>query len=133
MENALKKLAKQLDVYDEASLTAMWDRLAERVGNFEPTKEWETNVLMLGMIQALRWKNQLFNYNWSESLRANSLQKKKGQDNPWPEFSLDNPASSSEDLAAGSVPNSDVSGPGSFDKKGGKVLSFGAIKDDESV
>ena len=133
MENALKKLAKQLDVYDEASLTTMWDKLAERVGNFEPTKEWEINVLMLGMIQALRWKNQLFNYNWSESLRANSLQKKKGQENPWPEFSLDNPPANTQDSAAGSGSNSSVSGPGSLGKKGGKVLSFGAVKDDKPI
>ena len=130
MENALRKLAKQLDVYDEASLTAMWDRLAEQVEKFEPTKEWETAALMLGMIQALRWKNQLFNYNWSESLRANSIQKKKGQENPWPEFSLDDPSpsSDSENSAAGSA-----SKPAGFGKKGGKVLSFGAIKDNEPV
>lgn len=133
MENALKKLAKQLDVYDEASLTAMWDRLAERVGNFEPTKEWEINVLMLGMIQALRWKNQLFNYNWSESLRANSLQKKKGQENPWPEFSLDNPPTNTKDSTTGPDSDFGVSGPGSLGKKGGKVLSFGAVKDDKPV
>jgi hypothetical protein len=30
-------------------------------------------VLMLGMVQALRWKNQLFNYNWSENLKAKSV------------------------------------------------------------
>ena len=131
MENALRKLAKQLDVYDEASLTAMWDRLAEQVEKFEPTKEWETTALMLGMVQALRWKNQLFNYNWSESLRANSIQKKKGQENPWPEFSLDNPspeAGANKNSATGPASNS-----ASLGKKGGKVLSFGTIKNNEPV
>ena len=132
MENALRKLAKQLDVYDEASLTAMWDRLAEQVEKFEPTKEWETSALMLGMIQALRWKNQLFNYNWSESLRANSLQKKKGQENPWPEFSLDNASAESSDTTKNSAAGAH-SKPTSLGKKGGKVLSFGAVKDNEPV
>ncbi len=131
MENALRKLAKQLDVYDEASLTAMWDRLAEQVENFEPTKEWETAALMLGMIQALRWKNQLFNYNWSESLRANSMQKKKGQENPWPEFSLDDPSHSPH--AAKNSATGPASKPAGFGKKRGKVLSFGAIKNNEPV
>ena len=131
MENALRKLAKQLDVYDEASLTAMWDRLAEQVEKFEPTKEWETAALMLGMIQALRWKNQLFNYNWSESLRANSIQKKKGQENPWPEFSLDDPSHSPH--AAKNSATGPASKPAGFGKKGGKVLSFGAIKNNEPV
>ena len=131
MENAIRKLAKKIDVYDEASLTAMWDRLAEQVENFEPTKEWETAALMLGMIQALRWKNQLFNYNWSESLRANSMQKKKGQENPWPEFSLDD--SSHSPHAAKNSATGPASKPASFGKKRGKVLSFGAIKDNEPV
>lgn len=129
MDKALRKLARQLDVYDEASLTAMWDKLAEEVENFEPTKEWEETVLMLGMVQALRWKNQLFNYNWSETLKAKSVIKKKGQENPWPEFDLEKPDEGSEqkDLASGSAKSTAVG------EKRGKVLSFGSVKNNDPV
>ena len=133
MEKALRKLARQLDVYDEASLTALWDKLARQVENFEPTKEWEESVLMLGMVQALRWKNQLFNYNWSENLKMKSLLKtKKGQENPWPEFSLEEPADL-QDSSIGSPSHSGgPKGAGAREKRG-KVLSFGSIKNDDSV
>ena len=114
------------DVYDEASLTAMWDKLADQVENFEPTKEWEETVLMLGMVQALRWKNQLFNYNWSETLKVKSVVKKKGQENPWPEFSLEK-AEDLEDL------DSSSSGTAAVREKRGKLLSFGAVKNNDPV
>jgi len=126
MENALRKLARQLDVYDEASLTTMWDKLAEQVENFEPTKEWEETVLMLGMVQALRWKNQLFNYNWSETLKVKSVIKKKGQENPWPEFSIEK-SEDAKELEPG------IDKGIAARKKRGKVLSFGAVKNNDSV
>lgn len=66
MEKVLVKLARQLNNYDEASLTSMWERYAEQVKRFEPSKRWEEAVLILSMIQAVRFKNQLFNLNWSE-------------------------------------------------------------------
>ncbi len=66
MEKVLLKLAKQLNNYDEASLISMWERYAEQVKRFEPSKRWEEAVLILSMIQAVRFKNQLFNLNWSE-------------------------------------------------------------------
>lgn len=127
MEKALRKLANQLNVYDEASLTTLWDKLAEDIENFEPTKEWEEAVLMLGMVQALRWKNQLFNYNWSETLKLKSVVRKKGQESPWPEFNFEKTDKSKEGLE--SEPGKDVT----TRKKRCKVLSFGAIKDDNSV
>ena len=66
VEKVLVKLAKQLNNYDEASLISMWERYAEQVKRFEPSKRWEEAVLILSMIQAVRFKNQLFNLNWSE-------------------------------------------------------------------
>lgn len=66
MEKVLVKLARQLNNYDEASLTSLWERYAEQVKRFEPSKRWEEAVLVLSMIQAVRFKNQLFNLHWSE-------------------------------------------------------------------
>ncbi len=65
MEVALLKLAKQINQFDEASFMALWDKYAEIVRNFEPTRRWEEATLVLGVIQSLRMKNQLFNYNWA--------------------------------------------------------------------
>lgn len=65
MENSLKKIAEQLDAYDEASLTSLWEKYHNIVKNFEPTKKWEEAALILSLIQAVRWKNQLFNVKWA--------------------------------------------------------------------
>ncbi len=128
MENALRRLAKQLDVYDEASLTGLWDKLARQVENFEPTKDWEEAVLMLGMVQALRWKNQLFNYNWAENLKRKSMLKSKGE-NPWPEFTFE---SASEDELTDSSHAQGLHGSDAGQKRG-KVLSFGSVKNDQPI
>ncbi len=69
MESLLHKLARQLDALDEASLMALWDSYAEKVHRFEPTKRWEEAALVFSFIQAKRWKNQLFNYHWSQQMR----------------------------------------------------------------
>ena len=69
MEKILLKLARQLNAYDEASLMSLWEKYAQQVQRFEPTKRWEEASLVLGMIQALRWKNQLFNYHWSQAAK----------------------------------------------------------------
>lgn len=79
MENLLLKLAKQLDSLDEASLMALWSKYATITSRFEPTKRWEEACLIFSMIQAKRWKNQLFNYNWSQQ-RAAPL--KESQEEP---------------------------------------------------
>ena len=63
MERMLEKMAKQLNAYDEASLMSLWQTFASRVHEFEPTKRWEEAALVLCFIQAVRWKNQLFNYH----------------------------------------------------------------------
>jgi hypothetical protein len=66
VEQVLLKLAKQLRAFDEASLMALWDKYAETVSRFEPSQRWEESVLVLAMIQGMRFKNQLFNYHWAE-------------------------------------------------------------------
>lgn len=67
MDNALQKLAKQLNQYDEPSLMALWEKYAQQVSNFEPSARWEEAVLVLSMIQAVHWKNQLFNTEYTHS------------------------------------------------------------------
>lgn len=65
MEKVLIKMAEQLIALDEASLTSLWDKYEGVVRDFQPTKKWEQAVLVLGMIQTLRWKNHLFNHHWA--------------------------------------------------------------------
>ena len=65
MEKLLSRLARQLDALDEASLMSLWSKYAVVVERFEPTKHWEEAALVFSMIQAKRWKNQLFNYHWA--------------------------------------------------------------------
>lgn len=67
LEKALIKLARQINAYDEASLMSLWEKYAEKVRHFEPTKRWEEAVLVFNLIQSTRMKNQLFNYNWAQS------------------------------------------------------------------
>jgi len=67
LEKALLKLARQINAYDEASLMSLWEKYAEKVNRFEPTKRWEESVLVFNLIQSTRFKNQLFNYNWAQS------------------------------------------------------------------
>jgi len=67
MEKALLKLARQINAFDEASLMSLWEKYAEKVRHFEPTKRWEESVLVFNLIQSTRLKNQLFNYNWAQS------------------------------------------------------------------
>ena len=68
MERVLQTLARQLNGFDEASLMSLWERYAEQVERFEPSKRWEEAALILSFIQAVRFKNQLFNFNWSKGL-----------------------------------------------------------------
>ena len=62
MQRMLEKMAAKLNEYDEASLMSLWETYARRVHDFEPSKRWEEAALALCLIQAVRWKNQLFNY-----------------------------------------------------------------------
>lgn len=67
MEKALLKLARQINAFDEASLMSLWEKYADKVAHFEPTKRWEEAVIVFNLIQSTRMKNQLFNYNWAQS------------------------------------------------------------------
>lgn len=69
MEQVLLKLARQLRAFDEASVMALWDKYAETVSRFEPSQRWEEAVLVLAMIQGMRFKNQLFNHHWADGLQ----------------------------------------------------------------
>jgi hypothetical protein len=52
-----------------ASLSALWENYANTVSRFEPTKRWEEAVLAFCMIQAMHWKNQLFNFGLRQSVK----------------------------------------------------------------
>ena len=108
MEKVLIKLADQLGVFDEASLTALMDKYESLAGEFQPTKKWEQAVMVLGLIQVVRWKNHLFNHHWAEQQK--------------PRKTLEAPALPL--LASGKNPR---------EPKPGKVLPFRQFKDDESV
>lgn len=69
MEKLLNRLARQLDAIDEASLMSLWSKYATTVSRFEPTQRWEDAALVFSLIQAKRWKNQLFNYHWAKQSR----------------------------------------------------------------
>ena len=69
MEKLLLKLARQLDALDEASLMSLWSKYATLTSRFEPTRRWEEGALVFSLIQAKRWKNELFNYCWREQRR----------------------------------------------------------------
>ncbi|THB66943.1 MAG: hypothetical protein D6E12_09580 [Desulfovibrio sp.] len=119
MEKVLTKLAKQLNAFDEASLMALWDKYAEAVTRFEPTKRWEEAALVLGFIQALRWKNQLFNYHWADKSRPN--------DDIPPTPLLDDPLL--EEVFGG---KKEPAKPSVLNKRS-KVLRFRPREDDETV
>ncbi|MDR2054282.1 MAG: hypothetical protein LBQ10_00190 [Desulfovibrio sp.] len=73
MEKLLSRLAHQLDALDEASLMSLWSKYATIVERFEPTKHWEEAALIFSMIQAKRWKNQLFNHYWALQTKPDAL------------------------------------------------------------
>lgn len=111
MEKALQKLARTLDAFDEASLMALWDKYQAIAQDFQPSKRWEEAVLVLGLIQMVRWKNQLFNHHWAVQ---------QGVHTTPPEVS---------------PPLQEILGPGSGDsiEERGKVLRFRPRKGDDPV
>lgn len=116
MEQLLIKLARQLDGMDEASLMSLWDKYAATVNRFEPSRRWEEAALIFSLIQAKRWKNQLFNYHWSQQSKA-----RDGGDLPANAFSLEVPASKSKGGASNGAA-----------QKRCKVLGFRSVKGDET-
>ncbi len=109
MEKVLIKLADQLAQFDEASLTSLMDKYEGMAGEFQPTKKWEQAVMVLGLIQLVRWKNHLFNYHWAEQQK--------------PRKTLDAPALPL--TASGKKPRTPP--------KAAKVLPFRSFKDQEPV
>ena len=121
MEQQLLKLARQLDAFDEASLMALWERCAAIVDRFEPSRRWEEAALVLSLIQAKRWKNQLFNHQWASRVRSQGVDAAP----PRVDFDLERrPASGASPLDEGR------DGRPADGKKRGKVLRFGPVEDD---
>lgn len=116
MEKALLKLARQLNAYDEASLSDLWNKYESKVANFEPTREWEESAVVFGMIQSIRLKNHLFNHHWGSSNAPDNMTGK-----PAPGVSEDELFSSGK-----SASPKEESGPdsGSTAGKRSKVLRF---------
>lgn len=112
IEGVVMKLARQINAYDEASLMSLWERLAERVRHFEPTRAWEEAAIALSIVQAMHFKNQLFNYHWAQSRKA-------GQ--PRPDFDRGS-LQVSRPLTAGPK-------PAAARPQRGKLLPFGPRKD----
>lgn len=73
MERLLKKIAAQLNAYDEASYMSLWEKYAAIVSDFERSKEWEEAVLIFSILQSVRFKNQLFNLHWAEQVRSGNI------------------------------------------------------------
>lgn len=119
MEKALEKIAKQIMSFDEASLSALFDKYAEAVQRFEPTKKWEEAVIILGIIQAVRWKNQLFNHRW----KSGTMPPEHLGSVPMPESKSDKNSGNGQSEF----------GEGDGGDKRGKVLRFRPREDDESV
>ncbi len=109
MERMLQKIARQLAAYDEASLMALWEKYYRRVNQFQPTKQWERDTLVFCFLQAVRWKNQLFNSKWAEqrNTEGSSPQHLLGENAPLER----EPGKSSE-------------GEGQRGRQKGKVLTF---------
>lgn len=99
MEKLLARLARQLDTIDEASLMSLWSKYATAASRFEPTKRWEEAALIFSLIQAKRWKNQLFNYYWSHQTQAETNQPANAPGSLAPDFELE---SAPDRAAAGS-------------------------------
>jgi hypothetical protein len=74
MQRVLEKMAKQLNAYDEASLMQLWQQFAMRVNSFEPTRRWEEAAIALCLIQAVHWKNHLFNYHLAATAAPDALE-----------------------------------------------------------
>lgn len=127
MEHMLLKLARQLNNYDEASLTGLWERYARLVQEFEPSRRWEEAALVFSFIQAVRMKNQLFNHHLAENARR--AQKKFPL--PQPEFIRQVSAWTEQQKAAAAPPESGSEGSGA--KKRRKVLHFRRGEDKKTV
>lgn len=124
MERALLKLAQQLNQYDESSLMELWNKYAGKVANFEPSVRWEEQALVFCMIQALHWKNQLFNSELAASARRGKTTASRNQDkslkNELASFTKSRPGKP----ASGAEDGGEAESESAQGKKGCKVLMF---------
>lgn len=67
MEKSLQKLAKKIMSYDETALMSLWETYAKKVSRFEPSQRWEEAVVILNIIQAVRFKTLLLKQHWDAS------------------------------------------------------------------
>ena len=118
VERALEKIARQLLAFDEASLTSLWEKYAAIVQDYEPTRKWEEAAVIFGLLQGVRWKNQLFNYHWKQSSSPGGPLEELTLLGSKPPF--ERPGKSENGVVDGA------------DKRG-KLLRFRPREDDESV
>lgn len=84
IEKSLNKIAENILLLDEASLTSLWDNYKNKVKQISNTAEWERSVIIFSIINAVRAKNAVFNEN---ILKNNSSLKIK----PSPDKSKEKP------------------------------------------
>jgi len=112
MQQMLEQMAKKLNQYDEASLMQLWQHFASQVHEFEPSRRWEEAALALCLIQAVHWKNQLFNYQLALSAKPAD----KAEMPPLPDFfrPADTSASQKDSAAAPRQKATILAFPGKF-------------------
>jgi hypothetical protein len=74
LEKLLNKIAENILHLDEASLTSLWDKYKNEVGQFSHSAKWERAVVIFAIINAVRAKNAVINENL---LKNNSSNKTK--------------------------------------------------------
>lgn len=79
LDKTLTQIAEHILGLDEASLTELLPYYKKIMDNFEPTKEWETAVIIFFLINSVRVKNTLFNEN---VMKENSPKSAKEKTNP---------------------------------------------------
>lgn len=73
MERLLLKVAEKINSCDEASLTDLWEKYHARTAEFEATARWEQDVLVLTILQGVRWKNRLFNHGLADRMSVSNI------------------------------------------------------------
>lgn len=61
IESALDRIAENILVLDEASLSSLWEKYKTRMEDFDSTRDWEKSVIIFFIINSVRIKNKIFN------------------------------------------------------------------------
>jgi hypothetical protein len=61
LEKSLNKIAESILHFDEASLTALWEKYKNKIEQFSTSPDWEKAVIIFSIINAVRAKNAIFN------------------------------------------------------------------------